>query len=122
MEFHKKLGVTATAYAPLGSNSWPFKEEQYKRLNILEEKPVVELAAKYEKSPAQIVLNWHLHRGHIIIPKTVTLGRLSENFNVYNFKMTEEEYEQINKLDIKARFYNPIAYYEFNWRNTPYFE
>ena len=91
-------------------------------MNVLEEKPVVELAAKYEKSPAQIILNWHLNRGHIIIPKTLTLARLGENFNVYNFKMTEEEYEQITKLDIKARFYNPIAYYEYGWRYCPYFE
>eukprot|EP00347_Sterkiella_histriomuscorum_P006562 403352300 len=122
VEFHKKLNVTVTAYAPLGSNSWPFRSDELKKLNVLEEKPVADLSVKYGKSPAQIVLNWHLHRGHIVIPKTLTLGRLSENFNVYDFKLTDEEYESITKLDIKARFYNPIAYYEYGWRNCPYFE
>jgi len=63
-----------------------------------------------------------LHRGHIVIPKTVTIKRLSENFNVFDFKMTEEEYEKVSGLDQHARFYNPIAYKEFGWNYCPYFE
>lgn len=115
--------MTVTAYAPLGANAWPLREENLKQLNLLTEKSVVELAAKYSKSPAQIVLNWHVHcRGHIIIPKTLTIGRLSENLNVYDFKLTEEEYAQITALNQNARFYNPLFYYEYGWRNCPYFE
>lgn len=122
MEFHTKLNVIVTAYAPLGSNAWPLRDDQYKKLNLLEEKTVTDLAEKYGKSPAQITLNWHLHRGHLVIPKTLTLKRLGENFNVFDFKLTEDEYNQINELDIKARFYNPISYYEYGWRYCPYFE
>lgn len=80
------------------------------------------MSAKYGKSPAQIVLNWHLSRKHIIIPKTLNVGRLAENLNVYDFKLTEEECNSITGLDRKARFYNPISYYEFGWRHTPYFD
>ena len=51
------------------------------------------LAEKYGKSPAQIVLNWHVqHRGHVVIPKTTKVERLSENLLSYNFKLSEEEY------------------------------
>jgi diketogulonate reductase-like aldo/keto reductase len=67
-------------------------------------------------------LNWHLERGHIIIPKTLTLARLGENFNVYQFKLTPEEYETVTALDRKARFFNPVAYKEFGWNFCPYFE
>lgn len=98
--FHKKLGIPLTAYAPLGSNAWNYRTDGQKALNVLTEPVVAALSQKYGKSPAQIALNWHLHgRGHIIIPKTVTIGRLAENFSVYDFKLTEEEYESISALD-----------------------
>lgn len=121
--FHKKLGVTVTAYAPLGANAWSLKDDKYKNLNLLEEPVVKELSTKYGKTPAQIILNWHTKcRGHIVIPKTINVGRLGENFNVFDFDMSEEDYEKVNALDQKARFFNPIAYKEYGWNYCPYFE
>ena len=122
VEFHKKLDITVTAYAPLGASAWQLKDEKLNDLNLFEELVIKELAAKHEKTPAQIILNWHLHRGHIIIPKTITLKRLGENFNVFDFKMTGEEYEKINGLDHHARFFNPITFKEYGWNYCPYFE
>lgn len=47
---------------------------------------------------------------------------MSENFNVFDFMQTDEDYEKITALDLKARFYNPLAYKEFGWNYCPYFE
>ena len=69
-----------------------------------------------------MVLNWHLHRGHVIIPKTNTKSRLPQNLNAYNFTLTAEEYDQITKLDKNARFYDPKWIEGFGWNNIPYFE
>ena len=66
-------------------------------------------------------MNWHLHRGHTIIPKTSKVARLRENIQVYDFKMTKEEYESITALDINARFYDPETQTDFGWNNLPYF-
>lgn len=97
--FHKKLGIIPQAYAPLGSSAWTLKAEELKKLNLLEEPVLKELAAKYGKSVGQIILNWHLSRGHQIIPKTTKVARLAENIAVWDFKLTEEEYEKITGLN-----------------------
>jgi diketogulonate reductase-like aldo/keto reductase len=80
------------------------------------------LAEKYGKKAGQIILNWHLHRGHVIIPKTTKVERLSENFNVYDFTLTDEEYASISALDRNARFFNPKVFKEYGWNYLPYFE
>lgn len=108
--FHKKLGIHVQAYAPLGSSAWGARPEELKALNLLEEPVLKALAEKYGKSVGQITLNWHLKRGHMIIPKTAKVERLSENFNVYDFDLTEEEYESISALDRGARFFNPKTF------------
>lgn len=121
MEYHKRLNVTVTAYGPLQVSPWPTNDGRYSHLKLLEEKLIKDLSEKYGKTPAQIVLNWHLHRGHVLIPKTANPQRLGENFNIFDFTLTEEEYLQITGLNANARFYDPIYFYDFGWRNTPYF-
>lgn len=120
--FHKKLNVVVQAYAPLGSSAWTLKADELKALNLLEEPVLKALAAKYGKSVGQIVLNWHLWRGHQIIPKTTKVARLAENINVWDFKLTEEEYESISGLNKDARFFNPKCFKEYGWNFLPYFD
>jgi len=98
--------MAVTAYAPIGAGGYAGKIEEFKNLKIFEDPVITDLAKKYEKSPAQIILNWHINRGIIVIPKTTKVARLSENFNCYDFKMTAEEYESINKIDKGARFFD----------------
>jgi 2,5-diketo-D-gluconate reductase A len=61
------------------------------------------LAEKYEKTPAQIVIRWHLDSGLIVIPKSVTTKRIHENFNVFDFKLEREELAEVAKLDANKR-------------------
>ncbi|MFP1816687.1 2,5-didehydrogluconate reductase DkgA [Lonsdalea quercina] len=66
--------------------------------------PVIrDLAKKYGKTPAQIVIRWHLDNGLVVIPKSVTPTRIRENFDVFDFKLEKEELSQIATLDSGKR-------------------
>lgn len=64
------------------------------------DRPIIrDLADKYGKSPAQIVIRWHLDSGLVVIPKSVTPSRIAENFNVWDFRLDKDELSEIAKLD-----------------------
>lgn len=122
LKFHNTFGISITAYAPIGSSHWNLRKEEYKGLELLKEPLLVGLAEKYGKSPAQIVLNWHLHRGIIVIPKTTKVERLAENLNVFDFKLEEEEYKQISGLNKDIRLFDAKYIDGYGWDNLPYFD
>ena len=62
-------------------------------------KGVCDLADKYGKTPAQIVIRWHLDSGLVVIPKSVTPSRIVENFDVWDFRLDKDELGEIAKLD-----------------------
>ncbi|MDE9493487.1 2,5-didehydrogluconate reductase DkgA [Xenorhabdus bovienii] len=74
--------------------------------------PLVQhLATKYEKTPAQIVIHWHLDCGMIVIPKSVTPSRIKENFDVFDFRLEKEDLTAMAELDIGKRIGpNPDTY------------
>lgn len=83
--------IAVTAWAPLGTG-------------IVFTHPIVKrLAAKYEKTPAQIVLRWQLEVGNIAIPKSVSLERLQENIEVYDFSLTANEVAELSTLNTNHR-------------------
>jgi len=86
---------------------------------LVEEPVIKELAAKYNKTPAQVILNWHLSRDYVIIPKTATASRLQENFDCDTFEMTPEELQKISNLNRNARVCDPKNMDFFG--NTPIF-
>jgi len=75
----------------------------------MKDEVIVSLGEKYGKSPAQIILRWHLQIGNIVIPKSVTASRIVENSLIYDFQLTDEEMDTINALGTtKAkRYLNP---------------
>lgn len=62
--------------------------------------PVIEEIAKtHGKSPAQVILRWHVQLGHSIVPGSKTPSHIAENLDLFNFELTNEEMAQINGLD-----------------------
>lgn len=85
--FLRENDIITQAWAPLGRGS------------VLAEPVIVEIAKKYHKSPAQVVLRWHLANGTSIIPKSVHPQRVIENGDVYDFSLTVEEMAAIANLN-----------------------
>jgi diketogulonate reductase-like aldo/keto reductase len=69
----------------------------------LEHRIVVSLAAKYRKTPAQIVLRWHVEHGLSAIPKSVRPGRIVENIDIFDFTLTRDDLATLDALDTDAR-------------------
>jgi 2,5-diketo-D-gluconate reductase A len=86
-EFHQKHGIVTQSWSPLG------------RGHLNENKTITELAAKYGKSWAQIVIRWHLDSGLTVIPKSVTSERIRANIEVFDFKLAPEDLARIGEID-----------------------
>lgn len=79
--------------------SWgPFAEG---RNNMFQNEVLLSLAEKYSKSVAQVILRWLIQRGVVAIPKSVHKERIIENFNIFDFKLSQEDMEKIASLDTK---------------------
>ena len=66
---------------------------------------LLSIGKKYNKSIAQVILRWLTQRGIIAIPKSVRKERMEENFNIFDFKLSEDDMDQIKKLDTKASLF-----------------
>lgn len=71
----------------------------YRGEEVLEEPIIKELAKKHDKTPAQIILRWHLQEGSIVIPKSVNPERIRKNIDVFDFTLSDEDMELIASLD-----------------------
>ena len=87
MGFLPAHGIRHESYSPLGSGE------------VLDDPVIGRIARSRDRSPAQIILRWHLQRGSIVIPKSVTPDRIRENFDVTSFTLGEDEMGQIAGLD-----------------------
>ena len=86
-----KYNTKTEAWAPLG----------HAMTKIFDEEIIKKLAEKYKKSPAQIILRWDIQRGIITIPKSQNKERIKENFEIFDFEMTEDEIKEIDVLNGK---------------------
>ncbi len=85
--FHGERGIKTESWSPLG------------RGGLLSDPPIVEIAAKHRRTPAQVVIRWHLDGGLIVIPKTIRLERLKENIGALGFKLDQDDMKRIEALD-----------------------
>lgn len=84
---HADLGIVTQACSPLAQG------------NVLEDPVIAALAEDHGKTPAQIVIRWHLQLGNVIFPKSVTPERIAENLDVFDFHLAERELALIAELD-----------------------
>ncbi|MGW0482028.1 aldo/keto reductase [Nonomuraea sp. NPDC003214] len=91
-EFHDKNGILTQAWSPLGQGK-----------GLLSEPALAVLADKHGRTPAQIVLRWHIQLGNIVIPKSVTPSRIKENIAVFDFTLDQEDMAAIGALNAGRR-------------------
>lgn len=72
---------------------------------ILDEPVIAELAAKYGKAPAQVIMRWQAQEGNVVIPGSKTPAHIAENIDVFDFELTDTEMAQISALDKGKPFY-----------------
>lgn len=102
-DFHAASGIVTQAWSPLGGVNRYRPAEADAVKNPLEHPTILGLAAKYEKTPAQVVLRWHIEHGVSAIPKSVKPHRIAENFDVFDFGLAPEEVTAIDALDTGVR-------------------
>ena len=98
-----RLGIATQAWSPLGGVNVYRPADPNAVKNPLEHPVVVELATKYGKTPAQVVLRWHIDHGHSAVPKSVRPERIAENFDVFDFQLTADDVAAIDALDTGVR-------------------
>jgi 2,5-diketo-D-gluconate reductase A len=91
-EYHAKRGIATEAWSPLGQGK-----------GLLKVPAIVAIAQKHNRTPAQIVLRWHLQQGNIVIPKSVTPSRIRENIEVFDFRLDDEDLAAISALNEDRR-------------------
>ncbi len=85
---HERLGIATEAWSPLGQGR-----------GLLDVPALVAVARKHGRTPAQVVLRWHLQLGNVVIPKSVTPSRIRENIEVFDFELDAEDMAAIAALD-----------------------
>ena len=102
-EVHAELGIATQAWSPLGGVLVYMPGSGDEARSPLTDPVITDLAAMYDKTPAQVVLRWHIEHGFCAIPKSVKPHRIAENFDVFDFSLTAEEVAAIDALDKGVR-------------------
>jgi len=89
--WHEDNGVATEAWSPLAQGA------------MLNDGTIEAIAADHGRTPAQVVLRWHIQLGNVVIPKSVTPERIRENFEIFDFELSEEEMAAIERLDSGER-------------------
>lgn len=96
--YDRENNIVTQPWSPLGNGN----------AELLQNPSLKSIAEKYHKTVAQVILRWHLQEGFVIIPKSITPSRIEENFDVFDFELTNEEMNTVRSLDTGKRlFFDP---------------
>ena len=90
-EVHAQLGIATEAWSPLGQGS------------LLSNPAVATVAEGHGKTPAQVLIRWHIQLGNIVIPKSVNPSRIASNFDVFDFELGPDHMASMSSLDDGTR-------------------
>ena len=91
-----KYGIRLMSWYPLGHGD----------KSLIQEAVFAELGKKYEKTPAQVILRWHVQMGFVVIPGSKNVDHIKDNLNIMDFELTADEMAEIAKLDKGERYYH----------------
>ena len=89
--YHTEHGIATEAWSPIAQGA------------VLDDPLITELALRHGRSPAQVILRWHIQLGNIVFPKSSTSKRIKENINIFDFELAADEMAMIAKLDNGTR-------------------
>jgi len=89
--FHEEHGIATEAWSPLGKGQF------------LDDPTIQRIASAHGRTPAQVVLRWHIQLGNIVIPKSVTQTRIEENFKLFDFELGDDDMHALFELDREER-------------------
>lgn len=112
VRFCREEQIAVTAFSPLGAASYFSLGMAEKGESVLEQPIVREIAARHDRTPAQVVLRWGVQRGTAVIPKTVRPARLQENLALAGFELSEDQMQAISDLNQNRRFNDPGVFCE----------
>ena len=92
----EKYGTVIESWYPIGHGD----------KGLINESLFTKLAQKYNKTNVQIILRWHIQEGTIVFPRSTNPVHIEENFEIFDFELTEDEMNEIRKLDSGKRFFN----------------
>ncbi|MQS04074.1 aldo/keto reductase [Streptomyces alkaliterrae] len=90
--YHSEHSITTEAWSPLGQGK-----------DVLADPVIGRIAERYGRTPAQVILRWHLQLGNVVIPKSVTPSRIRENIDVFDFELDEDDMAAVAGLDSGTR-------------------
>jgi 2,5-diketo-D-gluconate reductase A len=90
--FDERHGIATEAWSPIGQGK-----------GVIDEETIVGIAREHDKTGAQVTLRWHIQLGNIVFPKSVTPERIQENFEIFDFELSDEEMAAIGELERAER-------------------
>jgi 2,5-diketo-D-gluconate reductase A len=100
LKVNAERGIVSQAWSPIGGIT-SYRERHHG--STFEDAVIMEIAQAHGKTPAQVMLRWHLQQGRQAIPKSVTPSRIAENFDIFDFELSQEQLAAIDALDTGVR-------------------
>ncbi len=112
LRFCRESDVVVTAFSPLGAQSYFSIGMADPIESVLKQSVIQEIAARHERTPAQIVLRWGIQRQTAVVPKTTHPEHLRENLTLFDFELAQEEMNAVTSLNQNRRFNDPGEFCE----------